>query len=124
MIFEKIRKELNKRCEYTNLDECVAVCCGECAIGNTLDILDDLEAEYNNGWIPCSERLPEEGQCVLVQTKKYWDCGDETLIEIRMFDPQYNGHDWKQIGCGRWIANRFVIAWQPLPEPYIPKKGE
>lgn len=58
-------------------------------------------------WIPCSERLPEEKQTVLVADEK-------GRVDIKIFikwlyeHPEYN-HNIK------------IIAWMPLPEPY---KGE
>ena len=61
------------------------------------------------GWIPCSERLPEVGDEVLVT------CADEVGIA------------WLEPYCIRWLSNDFgdawidkykPIAWQPLPQPY------
>ena len=69
----------------------------------------------NNGWIPCSEKLPELRQDVLVTVKYtgfmgmhgYW-------IQTGHMEAE---NDW-------WgnCAGGEVIAWQPLPEPYA--KGE
>ena len=65
----------------------------------------------NNGWIPCSERLPEIRKDVLAAVK-------------------YNGFmgmygTWMRIGHlesdNEWLGDCIggkVIAWQPLPEPY------
>ena len=68
----------------------------------------------NNGWIPCSEKLPELRQDVLVTVKHtgfmgmhgYW-------IQTGHMEAE---NDW-------WgnCAGGEVIAWQPLPEPYQPK---
>ena len=70
----------------------------------------------NNGWIPCSEKLPELRQDVLVTVKYtgfmgmhgYW-------IQTGHMEAE---NDW-------WgnCAGGEVIAWQPLPEPYQ-TKGE
>ena len=67
----------------------------------------------NNGWIPCSEKLPELRQDVLVTVKYtgfmgmhgYW-------IQTGHMEAE---NDW-------WgnCAGGEVIAWQPLPEPYQP----
>ena len=70
----------------------------------------------NNGWIPCSEKLPELRQDVLVTVKYtgfmgmhgYW-------IKTGHMEAE---NDW----CGD-CAGGEVIAWQPLPEPYQ-SKGE
>lgn len=68
--------------------------------------IDALKAQC---WIPCSERLPEEGEYYLV-TRQYfgWNCTEYREIDIAKCD--FN--EWNK-------AN--VIAWCELPEPY---KGE
>ena len=59
----------------------------------------------NNGWIPCSERLPEDGTRViacfkhgLVTELKYKSAG--------IFE-----------GTNEYVAE-VIDAWQSLPEPY------
>lgn len=130
MIFEKIRERLQEKKSEHLHDEKVMQELGKNNIANfcsakaraldgAIDIVNQVEAEYNNGWIPCSERLPEEGQCVVVQTKDFFDYEDETPIQIRMFDTQHNGYNWKEIGASEWLSNSCIVAWQPLPEPYV-----
>lgn len=54
-------------------------------------------------WIPVSERLPEKGETVLT-TDTLWN-GRRVSI------------DWRN--DEQWVRNgKYVIAWQPLPEPY------
>ena len=88
-----------------------------------IDIVNQLAEEHNNGWIPCSERLPEDGQCVFVQVRDsiQLDTNDETPIQIRKYETKHDGFSWKQIGYDEWLRNDIVLAWQPLPAPY---KGE
>lgn len=74
-------------------------------------IVNQLAEEYNNGWIPCSERLPEVFDNVLICTKE----GGRAI-----------GHRCPNQKPGRYYdlhssAIDNVIAWQPLPEPYHPK---
>lgn len=62
-------------------------------------------------WIPCSERLPEIGQSVLLSVGGMYSA-EGCLRE---------DGDWAQF---RWNAIQrkdMVGAWRPLPEPY---KGE
>lgn len=70
--------------------------------------------EHNDGWIPCSERLPEKNGMYLVTQKRY-SLDTRRMIEIET--------DYVQFSCGEWCRARFleVIAWQPLPTPYQPK---
>ena len=70
-----------------------------------------------SGWIPVSERLPEEGQEILFSTKtgrvhngKYHD--DDSAN-------QWYSHKDK---CRAW--NNVVNAWMPLPKPYEPQESE
>ena len=65
-------------------------------------------------WIPCSERLPEEGDTVLVSVRWYED-NDEICIAKR-YDDGY----WFS-GYGIQDAE-IVRAWMPLPEPYEEEK--
>lgn len=67
-------------------------------------------------WIPCSERLPEDGK------KQYWVCTDTghqcecrwTNINHFWTDLTTNWH-WHIMDIPQYSA---VIAWMPLPEPY------
>ena len=54
-------------------------------------------------WIPCSERMPENDESVLISnshgvTKAWW-----------------NGRFWSSIAVKKY---KTVTAWMPLPEPY------
>lgn len=67
----------------------------------------------SNGWIPCSERMPEDEQVVI--TCKY------KSISILRYSTKTN-HLYELNGNWWWSAN-MVTAWQPLPQPYQ-QKGE
>ena len=69
---------------------------------------------YNGGWIPCSERLPDQYGNYLISIEK--DGPD--IGTINPNDPR---------GCGLCDANGFywasdkalnITAWMPLPESY------
>lgn len=78
--------------------------------GSALDIvntlLDDLEQdEKENGWIPCSERLPEN------ETNVIATFSSGTVTELRYVA---NG-----IFHGIYeYSTKVISAWRPLPDPY------
>ncbi|MFQ7674365.1 MAG: DUF551 domain-containing protein [Ruminococcus sp.] len=96
---EKYKAEIEKKSQYKHG-----------LPGSALDIvnslLDDLEQdEKENGWIPVSERLPEDG------------------TYITTLDGELVGQEEPFTGmCGieneKWDDEDCVIAWMPLPEPY------
>ena len=72
-----------------------------------------MEALERMRWIPCSERLPEDFQDVLI-----WDNRDET---------SFTGH---YAECDGWTVDGYdvdrypfdITHWMPLPEP--PEEGD
>lgn len=76
----------------------------------------------NDGWIPVSERLPEEKKSVLVQWEKYDRHLNVTLIYLDvMWLDDIEGQVFETING---VPNGRVIAWRPLPEPYCPERRE
>ena len=83
-------------------------------------IVQEVSEEYNGGWIPCSERLPEEDDTLyLVSYKKIF------------FDKSFYFYDIAYLytfpnGTRYWVSAKSdnvrqvskVSAWQPLPEQY------
>lgn len=70
------------------------------------------EEEHNDGWIPCSERLPEDSLNSVIG----WD----EFRERCCFVQYYNGR-WL-LGNDDDVVN--IIAWRPLPEPYKESEEE
>lgn len=89
-------------------------------IFDACDTIEELSAKVRNnnlhgGWIPVSERLPENSGCVLVSI-----AGD---IEFGAYDRSRVGHgDWSIWNDSHWDGGKVVDAWMPLPEPW--KDGE
>ena len=117
--YKDIRK--NTHCRVTETSECDS-CRADHCLDARLRCVDDIteivkqEAEkYNNGWFPCSERLPEDKQTCLVTARIYFtpDHVDEIDNYIGVGIDTYS----KQFG---WLGTE-PIAWQPLPAPYQPK---
>ncbi|MCI9271823.1 MAG: DUF551 domain-containing protein [Dorea sp.] len=79
----------------------------------------EVEAEkYNGGWIPCSERMPEDGEYILVSFENY------TLPDIARYEEDKDGGAFYPGDEERSYVSYglFVNAWQPLPESYRPEE--
>ena len=66
------------------------------------NLMDVLEKQITEGWIPVSERLPQDEQKVLVTTRS------GNLIDVDTSIFYHASAYWEH----------YVIAWMPLPEPY------
>lgn len=68
-----------------------------------------VETELNvvTQWIPCSERLPDEGEVVLTQAKFKDDI--KMAVSARVDFNYWTGWGTREIN---------IVAWMPLPQPY------
>lgn len=60
-------------------------------------------------WIPVSERLPDDGELVLLT----FEGSEKVDMETAIYDVKYGFSTSDMFGLGYGI-----IAWMPLPEPY------
>ena len=90
-------------------------------VGNALDKAIEIviqEAEkYNNGWIPCSEQLPEEDEKVYISAKT-------ERVYVGVYTKRYGFEKREGFICDdgfMWMNT--ASAWKPyvLPAPYQPK---
>ena len=77
-----------------------------------------LEKQLNNGWIPCSERMPTEEESKLYR--------GEFIIQTKEVDLPYVAlwNRIKEVWQDDYKEIDEVIAWQPLPEPYEETPGD
>ena len=77
--------------------------------------MDDVP-DNNDGWIPVSERLPEEGKEVLAQfTVRVVHTNNKVDEFVYIHTMYYENGAWQSFAG---VPNGKVEAWQPLPEPY------
>ena len=66
----------------------------------------------NNGWIPCSERLPKDGENVILHIEGY-------EIQTGYRTNTRDGECFYMHKSEDYAILEKVIAWQPLPPAYI-----
>ena len=110
-ILERLEDELTStktKCG-TNVDFDKGIC-------KSQEIVKEVAEEYNGGWVPCSERFPEEPFGCLVTVI---DCESSTQTDFENILPYvvgYDGDSWNDADGD--VIPFEVIAWQPLPEPF------
>ena len=72
-----------------------------------------MEALEQMRWIPCSERLPEDGQDVLCWYQYFRYGNYNRLWQTYGIGFQYNGNWGGEVSTGR---DTKVLFWMPLPE--------
>lgn len=81
-------------------------------VNTTAGISHEPDLKYRQEeWIPCTERLPKEGQYVLCSV----DRRDE-INECRVIITMFQDNDF-------WHNGR-IYAWRPLPEPLKKEEEE
>ena len=97
----------------------------------THEIIEAIEEQPKiGGWIPCSERLPEEHDSMFVKFKgtEKWDSemfekiSDDVNVTVEFENGKRKTETLHTVD-GKWNGGQRgvkfkVVAWQPLPEEY------
>lgn len=84
--------------------------------------LENMErSEDYVGWIPASERMPEEERCIDPETGYYGRSDDVLCSAYNEYEMQYETWIDHTID-GEWQSHEYdeeeKLAWMPLPAPY------
>ena len=101
-ILERLRNAVVKECASSV--QKVRLC-------DAMQIVQEVAEEYKDGWIPCSERLPEDDSICMV-TVEYPN--NETVVDYGWFDRK--SVCWF-VGTQEFRTSN-ILAWQPLPKPF------
>ena len=111
-IKSRIAESLTEACGYSPLTKVIS----EDEVNRIL-----AEEEKTGGWIPVTERLPEDDKYIMISFKNF------TLPDIGRYEVDKDGNgafypgdeDESYVSYGCLVVN----AWMPLPEPYRESEG-
>lgn len=115
-IFNRIREKFEERKALWSEEQCQDRISAQKHINTwnaALAIVDKVEKDYNNGWIPCSKELPKNITTDCLVTLK-----NGAVVQASY---SYFGEEFRMIcmhGIERFSDDNPVIAWQPTPEGY------
>ena len=110
---------------------------GHNVLQNVKKIIQKIVEDYNNGWILCSDRMPEEHDSIFAKLKgtdKWNDNMHEKVsdwVNVTVTDRYSNTiTTYAHTVEGEWRCDLLrldksykIIAWQPFPEPYHITRG-
>lgn len=125
-IFEKIMKRLEEESDYEPIEyDCDDTGCVDeqkfIATDEAKKIVQEVAEEYNNGWIPCSERFPDTDKYILLSFSNF------SIPLVGRYEEDEDGSGSFYIGDEMETClsqDLFVNAWMYLPEPYKESENE
>lgn len=124
---DALNKLCGRVCQYSKAQR--KVMCGACPLGDAFTVIeDDLPSvQPEQQWIPCSERLPDKREMVII----WIDMPKQPFIQRSI----HMAFAWLEpdprTGELRWMDRHFtkiddckVIAWRELPESYQAERRE
>lgn len=113
-VFENIIKKLEDHCK----EDCKGFC-GECDFKDAIEIVKQTAAEYNNGWIPCSQMMPKVETEVFILVKRKFKDGDFRYIRTTaMYE---DGTVSENDSC--WCWQDIEGEWDEENDCYIIPEG-
>lgn len=82
------------------------------------EVMQYRKQAESNGWIPCNERLPEDGRDVLVWFEYFRYGTYNRLFQTTGISYTHHGKWSGQVNGESGWHQLSIIAWQPLPKPY------
>ena len=82
------------------------------------EAVQEVAEEYNNGWIACSERLPEKNGMYICTQNSYDLATNKNIIRVSTELVEFYNGKWRR------AKNLVVTHWQPLPEPFKERANE
>lgn len=86
------------------------------AYNKAIEIVKQEAVEYNNGWIPCSDKLPPQPEVNPIFENK--------PLELYLVSVKGADYPIRAFWNGKFFTDGWskldAVAWQPLPEPYNP----
>lgn len=81
--------------------------------------VEELKAEYNNGWIPVEERLPSKEEYLKDDGRFIVTDGNRSYQSIYdIYRRCFRTLKSRFVSQWEFEEDKCVIAWQPLPGPY------
>ena len=120
--------------EYDDVRVRIGLKAGSSLVANPDNVPSVTPAPKKERWIPCSERLPEDGQRCIVTTKgrlsySYCEIASYSnnlynVDEFDFYDKKNTSGFYNYDSEYGYYENTDVIAWMPLPEPYNAESKE
>ena len=118
-IFEKIIEKLEEECFLTTNDdgETNELSIKVVDLNDAIEIVNHEAEQYNNGWIPVEEELPETDKYILLSFSNF------SIPCVGRYEEDENGGAFYVGDDDESCVSQdmFVNAWMNLPAPYQPK---
>ena len=119
VLIERLKEEVNLYYDGVDL-----------GVERVTKIINQIAEEHNNGWIPCSERFPEDDKRKYIVQWGNGYIGAYGFTKDAYKFSRYDFEEYKGMKKALFYSSDSeygyseiydAIAWQPLPAPY---KGE